>query len=236
VIHVPRRPVRPSWIGVQGPCSCARFRGKALNVETTGHAVVAHPTGVRLGKIVRTGPGSSSRVSGARLPLMRVSGQGPECRCNGTYRCRVSNRRTVGEDRKNRAGFFVGWDATGGRMRRPCQACCATTHRLPNYFFSYFFRHLRLSVVPHTYRADPSRFTDSASTFFVAIRSTKLSSRYGTSCHARGRALSRSLRIFSQGNFEIGSSTDSKCVPLSAFKRLPQNSTDEDNHETANTE
>src|ERR1700722_17648847 len=115
---------------VQGPRSCARFRGKALNVDATGPTVVAHPTGARLGEIVRTGPGSSSRVSGARLPLMRPSGQEPECRCNGTYRCRASNPRRVGGDRKNRAGFCVWRDATGGRTRRPCQACCATTHRL----------------------------------------------------------------------------------------------------------
>jgi hypothetical protein len=187
VFPILRRPARRSWIAMQGTLPCARFRGKALNVDATGHAVVAHPIRAGLGEVVGTGPGSSSRVSGARLPLMRVSGQGPECRCNGTCRCRASNPRRVGGDRRNRAGFLVWRDATGGRSASLAKRCCATTHRLsaPEVgLFSPLIHACRVSMRRLTVQMFAAKNPESDSN----CRTCPVWHSAIASCHARGFA------------------------------------------------
>ena len=86
------------------------FQGARLPaVDATGHAVAAHPIGARLGMVAGAGPGSSSWCRARK----------PDCRCNGTCRCRASNRRTVGQVSRGGTLFGVG---VGARKLRPGDA------------------------------------------------------------------------------------------------------------------
>ena len=59
-----------------GETADAGFRGKAPNVDATGHAVAAHPTGARLGEVAGTGPGSSSWCRARKPDAAGIGGQG----------------------------------------------------------------------------------------------------------------------------------------------------------------
>jgi hypothetical protein len=136
---------------MQGPCSCwcaeatprpwvpgcgssgAGFRGEAPNVDATGHAVAAHPTGVRLVRCREAERPSSwcrarkpDRVSNRRTvwsgveragtPFRRVHGDGiPLLVGVGGAKApeRVSNRRRVGLVSRGQERPFVG--GAGGR-------------------------------------------------------------------------------------------------------------------------
>ena len=136
------------------PCfTCGGFRRVCHGSGCRGRAPAASPARhgagrwCRRAKPLTRGFGERPRISMQRdMPLPRIQpahgwagsmGQArpsswcrarkPDCRCNGTHRCRASNPRRVGEGRRNRAGFLVvgctggakapllGRDATGGR-------------------------------------------------------------------------------------------------------------------------
>ena len=76
-------------------------------------------SGVERRNAFRRGVGRESLTRGYRGARL------PDCRCNGTRRCRASNRRTVGLGRgagtllvvgaRGHERPLLGWDATGGR-------------------------------------------------------------------------------------------------------------------------
>ena len=122
----------------------------------------------------------------------------PDCRCNGTRRCRASNPRRVGEGRRNRAGFLVvgctgarkppAREGCNGRAKRlPCQACCATTHRLSTPevgLFTPLIHACRVSMRRLTVQTCDAKNPESDSN----CRTCPVWHSAIASCHARGFA------------------------------------------------
>ena len=144
------RRVGGSWIGVQGPRSCswcrarkpdAGFWGKAPNVDATGQAVAAHPTGARLGGVEGAGSRSFVVVPGAKAWPRIQSAQGWE---RSQEPGRVPRRGVHGG---GRPPALVG--CSGRAKRRPCQACCATTHRLSTTIFRHGQRIAHSPALPN---------------------------------------------------------------------------------------
>ena len=118
-------------------------------------------SGVERRNAFRRGVGRESLTRGYRGARL------PDCRCNGTCRCRASNPRRVGLGRGAGTPLVVGARGAkaparkgcNGRAKRlPCQACCITTHRLP----FHLSRHFRLRY----HFPEPIRFKKSATRIF----------------------------------------------------------------------
>jgi hypothetical protein len=214
--------------------------GRGLPIERVQRRTLARIQGAKPWSGVERRNAFRPGVGRESLTL-RVSGEqgSPGWQCNGPHRCRASNPRRVGRGRRNWAGFLVvgagrrespllGWDATGGRSASlakrvvsqhtacplPFPAICTVRHSNNRSCRSYPVYRIR----QHYFSCD-------------SLPHSPL--QKGTSCHARGRALSRSLRVFPQGNCEIRTGIVLTVRHSVARLHALSTTTYEDQHETA---